>query len=520
MEDQEDGDINMNGDNSPEQTPENNENNEINTNTNSLQNDIMGDIVVDMGQVLPSELVALLSSALDSPLTPTEESPVVWRFSPGRSPARIRARTGHRPPRRTPSTPISTPSPSSSPSTPEPFLWADRIKHAPAAGYIRPLSDPDTEPNTMLRLWWSRDRTLTQWAEEINGITTARETSGLVRAAYPADHEESCWSLLNRIQRERWLARKVINRMRHRVWMKQVQCNVDLIDMEPVGDRDAIHLTDVANKTVFRFHRRDVFNNLMSNISTAYEMLPTPRAPTNPYTNAALTLGQTIAICQALLQDYARRGRCPPVLFAAFCAAGYDVDKFAKNASSLLAQYAIQGYFKDITPHNSEAIVETIMQLLTEAGIIYAPISIRRWFRQSPPTPLHREWLDMARDYTLYMNLHIQARPTWYSEAYIHEDVRRLYNRTQLPDSVSTRVRNIRSLFNEAAGPGYLSSAPIPVTPLPRSVQALFGIPAAPDPFTIADEMSDAMALIRAALLGPGQNNTTNQRNGGGPSVP
>ena len=465
----------------------------------------LSDIMVDMGQQIPAGLAALLTSMLDSPTDiPTLSTPEssIWRFHPGinRRPARVPLARQRRY--------LSSQSPAASPSEPlTPFLWTDRIQTAPAPGYIRPLSGPETAESNMLRLWWSRDRTLTQWSEEIERVTEGRATSEIVRIGYSVDYEEQCWATLHRIQRERCLARKVIAKLRNRVWMKRMQCNIDLIDMEPVSDRDAVHLTDIKHKMIYRFHRRDLFSNLMSNITMSDEMLPEPRAPTNPYTNAPLTIAQTIAVCQALLVDYANRGRCPPVLFAAFCAAGYNIDLYVKNNSSLLAQYAIQTYFKDITPHNIDAVTDTVMQLLTEAQIGYSPISVRRWLRQTPVTPLHRAWLEMARDYTLYMNLHIQTRDTWYSETYIHADVVRLYERTPLPEAESARIRNIRAMFYDTPGPGIIQQPPVSILPL--TVQTLLGFP------PVAEDMTDAATLLRIALFGPGpQNRPTNQGNG------
>jgi hypothetical protein len=483
----------------------------------------LSDIIVDEQQ-LPSGLAALLTSILDSPdETPVPspvapESGVIWRFHPGHAPIRTRMNRPLVRQRRY----QTTQSPATTPTEPlVPFLWADRTQAAPAAGYIRPLSDPETAPTAMLRLWWSRDRTLTQWSEEINRITEARPTSGIVQAGYPADYEEQCWALLNRIQQTRWLARKVIAKLRNRVWMKRTQCNIDLIDMEPVKDRDAVHLTDNKHKMIYRFHLRDLFSSLMSNITMSDEMLPNPRPPTNPYTNAPLTLAQTIAVCQALLTDYAARGRCPPVLFAAFCAAGYDLDIFIKKNSSLLAQYAIQTYFKDVTPHNLDAVVDTALQLLTDSNIVHSPISVRRWLRQTPVTPLHREWLAMARDYTLYMNLHIQTRDTWFSESFIHADVRRLYERTPLPEPTSSRVRTLRTMFHDTPGPGIVTP---PMSILPFTVQTLLGLPSPVGSLTSTiDDMTDAMTLLRLAMLGPDyapQNRSRNQSNGTGPGGP
>lgn len=190
---------------------------------------------------------------------------------------------------------------------------------------------------------------------------------------------------------------------------------------------------------------------MISKISTADEMLPNPRPPTNPWTNQSLRLGQLIAVSQFLLCDYAARGRCPPVLFAAFCAAGYDLKRFQSENSSFLSQYAITAYFKDIHDHNREAIVETALQLLADASVSHSPVAMRRFFRASPTTDDQRLWLALCRDYTLYINLHIQTRPHWYDEAAIHRDVRRTYASTRVDDPAGPRIRLLRNINNSAA---------------------------------------------------------------------
>jgi len=133
-----------------------------------------------------------------------------------------------------------------------------------------------------------------------------------------ADFAERTRAIFTANQRKRWLARLAVVRWTQRVWMKRVQCNVDMIDMAPVPDRDAIFLTDTKHRMIFRFHSRDVFKNLLTNICMSDEMLPTPRYPTNPWNNSKLTLAQTMGLCQQMVAAYGRKGRCPPVLLAAF----------------------------------------------------------------------------------------------------------------------------------------------------------------------------------------------------------
>ena len=263
------------------------------------------------------------------------------------------------------------------------------------------------------------DLTLTQWIAHIDKDPEAR-------------------SILEEIQRTRWLARKVANRWRQRRW--PVQCNVDMIDMKPVPDADAILMTDTKRRTIYRFHSRDVFANLISNIGMSEEMLPSPRPPANPWTNAPLTFAQTVGVCEQLVRFYGKKGKCPPVLFAAFCAARFHLRRFYEQNSILLAQHAITSYFKDLHQHNEIVVLDTITILLTAAGLDYSAVAIRKWLRQ-PRTPLHQEWLTMVRDYTLYINLRVQIRSTWISSAAIYVDVRALYARTTLPSATSQRFQ-------------------------------------------------------------------------------
>jgi hypothetical protein len=329
-----------------------------------------------------------------------------------------------RPPTVDPSENVTTvPAPANAPATSAPSgfffpTWEERSRTTPPLTAIRLLEPPAPYPPPIAHLW-ARDYTLAEWFDLMaapdrphilslpDGSGGCTDVSGTQTQVLGTEYRDAISDVFYRNQRRRWLARKAINRWRQRVWRKKPQCGVDLIEMEPVRESDAIYLTDTANRTVYKFHRRDIFNCLISNICMADEMLPNPRPPTNPWTNAPLTLSQTIAVCQQLISDYARRGRCPPVLFAAFCAAGYSLPKFLSANSSMLSQYAITAYFKDIHQHNAGVVTDTILQLLTAAHANYSPVAMRRWIRQSPVTPLHREWLALARDYTLYINLHI-----------------------------------------------------------------------------------------------------------------
>ena len=368
--------------------------------------------------------------------------------------------------------------------------WEERCQRPPDAGYIRLLISPPTDAPIYIANLWGADRTLSQWHGLIETPITAFE-----EAIYGPDHQTQVRNIFEASQRQRFLARWVLQRWRVRIWSKKPACGLDLIDLAPVADSDAITLVDTPNRTVYRLHRRDVFQSLLSNICMSDEMLPSPRPPTNPYTNAPLTLAQTIAICQQLVADYARRGKCPPVLFSAFWAARFDLAHFQQENASMLAQYAVTSYFKDITDDNFHSVFDTLTSMLVEAGCDFSPLAIRRFLRASPQTAIHREWLTMIRDYTMYINLHVQIRPSWHNQQYIMADVRRLYARTRLPDPTSQRVRALR----EAAVP--------PVLLIPPAQQTgLLGLPLLPlgaAPIDVSGGMGYdlALQLIQQALF-------------------
>jgi hypothetical protein len=373
---------------------------------------------------------------------------------------------------------VPAPAPATEPERPAVIPWAERCLNPPVKGTIRLLTPPPSMINETSTLW-DTDKSLTDWI-------TATQQNEHVSDIFVAN------------QRRRWLAWKVWHRLTQRIWSRRLQCSIDMIDMAPVTDTDAIMVNDATNRMIYRFHRRDLFNTLLSNICMSEEMLPNPRAPRNPWTNAEFTYGQIVGVCQNLLQEYAKRGRCPPVLFSAFWAVQFDLRRFASENASLLSQHAIVTYFKDINDHNRDTIADTIIQLLTDASVSCSPVGVRRWLRTSPLTEGHREWLAFARDYTLYMNLHVQIRPHWHTEELIYRDVRRLNQQFRITDSAGPRLRALREMGpGPGPGPG-LSTDPVTQTLLSLLIgeQPIHGAPSAVDA---------AMEHIQNSLFGAGR---------------
>lgn len=311
-----------------------------------------------------------------------------------------------------------------------PMTYDERCKTPPKIGRIR-LFIPMSENYTSLNRFWYSDMSYTEWSKEIQRIIDDISSSSFTSNLYPYNAVENIQSLFFTNQQIRYLAFKVLRKWSQRVWMKRTQCNVDLIENEPVKDRNAVYITDTKQRMIFKFDRSDIFTNLITNISSSDEMMPYPRNPTNPWTNQRLTYAQTMSLCQQLMLDYAKRGKCPPVLFAAFCEARYSIRNFLVNNPVLLGQHAIMSYFKEFSPQNIDVIVDTAQQLLSIASVSHYPVRVERWLRSTPVTPLHREWLEFVRDYTLYINLHVQIRPSWRSMYYVMAEIAHLYSKTQ-----------------------------------------------------------------------------------------
>jgi hypothetical protein len=306
------------------------------------------------------------------------------------------------------------------------------------------LTDPESAPYSHLQNWWWRDRTLTEWIDDIEQTRADISANTLFRAVYPPTYAVDVAALFYENQHRRWLVRVVIQRLRQRVWAKRPACNVDLIDLQPIKPADAIAITDTTNKQVYRFHRRDLLNTVMSNLTLSDEFMPTPRHPTNPWTNEPFTRAQTMAVCHRLSADFVQRGRCPPPLLSAFWAANFSIKRFLAENSAVLSQYAIRNFFREINDDNFSILYDTMTGLLDDAGVDFSPIRVRRWLNLTPTTQSHQLWLNFCRDYTLYLNLHIQVRPTWYSPEYIYRDVHALFSNTRMPEPTSTRLRVIR----------------------------------------------------------------------------
>jgi hypothetical protein len=166
----------------------------------------------------------------------------------------------------------------------------------------------------------------------------------------------------------------------------------------------------------------------------------------------------------------------------------------------------VTAYFKDIHDDNRDSVCDTMFQLLTDNTLSFSPVAVRRWLRASPLTPLHREWLELVRDYTMYINLHVQIRPSWYNQDMIDIDVRRLYARTTIPDPTSRRMNLLRSppvaLLQDAQVQGSIPSVAAPPSVAALPIVGLLGLPILPVDLSGGEmDYNLAIQLIQQALF-------------------
>jgi len=301
-------------------------------------------------------------------------------------------------------------------------------------------------------------------------------------------------------QRHRAAFRKLLLHWRLHNWKdRPAVCNIDMIEGTtlPEDSPDAVIVFDMRRQLKYRFHYRDLFSSLMNNLTLADELLPTPREPTNPWTNEPFTYAQIVAVAKYICRHFGKAGRCPPVIFSAFAAAQYNIKAFSDDNSSLLAQIAIRNCFKEFSAANQEILLDSMAHMLAEANINFSIVNLRRWLRSNPSPTQVQPWLHMARDYYLYINLHIQSRPEWDSNSSIWRDVRELYRNTQFnATAASERVRQLRVIV-----PPNTQPTPAPATQSIPSLVHLI-LPGLPQPDISGNiETIVALELIQQALF-------------------
>jgi len=104
----------------------------------------------------------------------------------------------------------------------------------------------------------------------------------------------------------------------------------------------------------------------------------------------------------------------------------------------------------------------------------------------------------MARDYTLWLNLHLQPRRGWSDEAAIYADVRDLYNRSPMREADTAGPR-LRALRNRPVIPQIVIPLGPPVLfPFgPPTLAGLLDVSGDPDGM----DATTALALIQQALF-------------------
>jgi hypothetical protein len=115
---------------------------------------------------------------------------------------------------------------------------------------------------------------------------------------------------------------------------------VDMVTCEAA--RQPVTLVDWPNRSTYTFEAQTILKDISSRLTLHDELWPTPQRPRNPYTNAALTLGQILHLKQQL----AAVGKTHWSL-EAFATSGYCFTTFARNFATPLKHSALNLIFRE-----------------------------------------------------------------------------------------------------------------------------------------------------------------------------
>jgi hypothetical protein len=116
-------------------------------------------------------------------------------------------------------------------------------------------------------------------------------------------------------------------------------------DVDPVtceAARQPVTLIDWTNRSTYTFEAQTILKDMSSRLTLHDELWPSPQRPRNPYTNAALTLGQTLHLRQQL----AAAGKSHWSL-EALATSGYCFTTFARNFATPLKHSALTRIFRE-----------------------------------------------------------------------------------------------------------------------------------------------------------------------------
>ena len=283
-------------------------------------------------------------------------------------------------------------------------------------GRIRLFCFDDTLPFTA----YSTDHTLTEWLKLIE--TTRASIFGPANAL----RLEACFSTS---QRRRWLARKWITHVRHRMMNKRVVGAEDLVTLLPIPAASRVSVYDVKSLRRYDFHTTTIIRTILHSLMINSYGIPSPHEPKNPYTNVPWSYGQMISIVGQIISNLGQRHRFPHYLLRAYRNANYNIKTFLKTAGQDLKISAAREFFgAEDDPVTKEIYGEVIDDIYSEENPpVGWKVVVELVKKRMLSAELMKEWNNLVIAFWLYSNYKIFTNPFWsYKEI---DDHYRLLNR-------------------------------------------------------------------------------------------
>ncbi len=146
------------------------------------------------------------------------------------------------------------------------------------------------------------------------------------------------WNLIRLNQKIRWAFKRLIQRWRA-ARLRQVNTE-DVVTMEV--PKQPVYIYDWTARTKYVFEAASLFRGIRACLTLHHDLIPTPKAPINPFTNQPLTLGQLHFTLAAL-----RAAGYADWTTEMLRAGTYEIDTFKRRANTQLRVSALNHLFAD-----------------------------------------------------------------------------------------------------------------------------------------------------------------------------
>ena len=310
---------------------------------------------------------------MDTLSAPSDHVPTIWQINP-RNGNRNRNRKTQRRSTRPNEPTIPTP-----PAQLERFkrIMKNNIIGKPVEyglaypGTIRFLTDENVPYDWIRTTIHAYDRTMEEWLELIACLKRAKPTrsvTGNMKCPFSSRHVAGAFieHLLYKNQRLRWTIRKFLLRVRTRIMDKRIVGTEDLCTTEAIPTHHLVTVYDIKTRNKYQFHTNTIARMIVTSLCTSAWGIPSPKLPTNPYTNIPWTTAQCMSIVSQIIRNQAAFHRQTNALILGFKQSHYRIEGFFMRFRVTLRVTAATNLFKDTANADSRELYNEILDYMFE----------------------------------------------------------------------------------------------------------------------------------------------------------